>query len=136
MHQNLELLYSVNQYTQTVMNQWSASFPHRISISALLVLGELKTKGPLKQVTLANFLKVTPGAMTNIATMIVKENYAQRIYDDKDRRITRLAITEQGLELLKEARATEAKINTNLLNVLSSKEKETFLSLFHKISEQ
>ncbi|MGX7393647.1 MarR family winged helix-turn-helix transcriptional regulator [Carnobacterium mobile] len=135
MHQNMELLYSVNQYTQTVMKKWTAAFPYPISISALLVLGELKTKGQQKQVTLAKFLKVTPGAMTNIANMIVQEKYAERVYDEKDRRITRLVITEQGKELVEAARTTEAKVNTDLLKVLSQKEKETFLELFRKINE-
>ena len=136
MQKNMELLYSVRQYTQTVMNKWLQKFPYSVSISALLVLEELKINGPQKQVTLTKALNLTPGAMTNIAAKLVNEKYAERVYDLQDRRITQLKITDIGLDLLKNAYETDAEINTDLLNTLSEEEKELFIELLKKVSQE
>lgn len=133
---NIELIYTINHYTTALMKIWSDEFPHRISISALLVLGELRDKGPQKQIDMAHFLNVTPGAMTNIATIIVRENYAERIYDKNDRRITRLAITAAGEIALKEASELDTRVNTDVLGELTEAEKVQFLELFNKLNRK
>ncbi|MDN6627047.1 MAG: MarR family transcriptional regulator [Pisciglobus halotolerans] len=135
MQKNMELLYSVRQYTQSVMNKWLQNFPYSVSISALLVLEELKKNGPQKQITLTKLLKLTPGAMTNIAAKLVSEEYAERVYNVQDRRITRLKITDTGMGLLKIAYETNEELNADLLNTLSDEEKDLFIKLLKKVSQ-
>lgn len=135
MQKNMELLYSVRQYTQSVMNKWLQNFPYSVSISALLVLEELKKNGPQKQITLTKLLKLTPGAMTNIAAKLVSEEYAERVYNVQDRRITRLKITDTGMDLLKIAYETNEELNADLLNTLSDEEKDLFIKLLKKVSQ-
>ena len=51
--------------------RFTKAFPYPLGISPILVLSELRTKGPQKQVELAETVGYTKGAMTNIATKLV-----------------------------------------------------------------
>src|SRR5699024_11966457 len=85
------------------------------------------------QSELADQFGYTPGAMTNIATKLIKTNYAKREYDRDDRRIIRLCITEEGVQLLHEARAVGEDLRAELFSVLSDEEIQQFLLIHEKL---
>ncbi|MGY0694656.1 MarR family winged helix-turn-helix transcriptional regulator [Virgibacillus sp. FSP13] len=96
-------------------------------------MSELKQKGAQKQSELANELGYTPGAMTNIANRLIKDGYADRKYDEADRRIIRLAITDTGKELLEEAQQKGLELRKELFSVLTEEEIEQFLAIHEKL---
>lgn len=81
-----KLIHAIETVTNETVIKWTKSFQYNIGISPVLVLSELKAKGARKQTELANDLGYTPGAMTNIATKLVKLGFAERQYNENDRR--------------------------------------------------
>lgn len=128
-----KLIRAVELFTNESIIRWNKSFQHNIGISPILVLSELKPKGPQKQSTLAKELEYTPGAMTNIANRLIKEGYAERKYSEEDRRIVLLAITEQGIAILNEAQAKGQELRKDLFDVLSEEEINQFLAIHEKL---
>ncbi|ASK61861.1 MarR family transcriptional regulator [Virgibacillus phasianinus] len=128
-----KLIRTVELFTNESIIRWNKSFRHNIGISPILVLAELKQKGPQKQSTLSKELAYTPGAMTNIANRLIKEGYAKRQYNEADRRIILLAITEQGLAILDEAQAKGQEVKKDLFDVLSEEEINQFLAIHEKL---
>ncbi|WP_106495733.1 MarR family winged helix-turn-helix transcriptional regulator [Lentibacillus sp. Marseille-P4043] len=128
-----KLIRAVELFTNESIIRWTKSFKHNIGISPILVLSELKQKGAQKQSELANELGYTPGAMTNIANRLIKDGYADRKYDEADRRIIRLAITDIGMELLEEAQQKGIELRKELFSVLTEEEIEQFLAIHEKL---
>jgi len=127
------LIRTVERFSNESMLRWMRAFPHSVGISSILVLEALREKGPRKQSELADQFGYTPGAMTNIATKLIKTNYAKREYDRDDRRIIRLCITEEGVQLLHEARAVGEDLRAELFSVLSDEEIQQFLLIHEKL---
>ncbi|HWI49975.1 MAG TPA: MarR family transcriptional regulator [Rummeliibacillus sp.] len=113
--------------------QFSQRIQNYIGISPILVLSELKQRGAQKQTVLAENLGYTPGAMTNIASKLVKEGYAERQYNADDRRNVLLAVTNLGLQALEEAQMVGSEIQVELFSVLSEEEIEQYLSIQQKL---
>ena len=128
-----QLIRTVELFTNESIIRWTKAFKYNIGISPILVLSELNQKGPQKQSELANQLGYTPGAMTNIANRLIKDDYAARIYDEADRRIIRLSITEAGKEILGEAQQKGQELRKELFSVLTEEERNQFLIIHEKL---
>lgn len=128
-----KLIRTVELFTNESIVKWTKAFQPNVGISSILVLAELRTKGMQKQSTLSNELGYTPGAMTNIANKLIKEGYAERKYNEDDRRMVLLAITEKGLSILKEAQQTGQELRQELFEVLSKEEIAQFLAIHEKL---
>lgn len=128
-----KLIRTVELFTNESIVRWTKSFQPAIGISSILVLAELRAKGKQKQSTLSNELGYTPGAMTNISNKLIKEGYAERQYNENDRRMVLLAITEKGLSVLVEAQQTGLELRKELFSVLSKEEIEQFLTIHEKL---
>lgn len=131
-----ELIRAVEQYNNEQIIRFTRTFPHNIGISQILVLSKLARKGPQMQSKLANELGYTPGAMTNIADKLLKEECAQREYDLEDRRIVMLAITEKGKRVLQEAIELGNKLGQEIFSVLTKEEIEQYLAIQKKLLQQ
>lgn len=114
---------------------FSQRFSHPLGISPIIVLSELKNKGPRKQVELAYAAGLTKGAMTNIANKLVQLHFATRLYDQADRRTVRLEITEKGLEALAEAQQIGLDIHTDLFSSFSEQELQEYFRLEKKLMD-
>lgn len=128
-----KLIRTAELFSNESILRWTRAFKHNIGISPILVLSELKQKGAQKQSELANELGYTPGAMTNIANRLIKDGYADRQYDQADRRIIRLVITDTGKELLDEAQQKGQELREELFSVLSEEEIQQFLAIHEKL---
>lgn len=128
-----KLIRTVELFTNESIVRWTKSFQPAIGISSILVLAELRAKGKQKQSTLSNELGYTPGAMTNISNKLINEGYAERKYNENDRRMVLLAITEKGLSVLVEAQQTGLELRKELFSVLSNEEIEQFLTIHEKL---
>lgn len=128
-----QLIRTVELFSNEAIIRWNKSFGHSIGISPILVLSELRNKGPQKQTVLANNLGYTPGAMTNIADRLIRNGLAERKYNENDRRNVLLEITEKGCSLLKEAQQKGHDLRAELFQVLTDEEAEQFLAIHKKL---
>lgn len=127
------LIHAIEMVTNETIIQWTKSFKYNIGISPILVLSELKQHGPQQQTVLAKKLGYTPGAMTNIASRLVKRGLAERKYNESDRRHVLLSVTDEGLALLGEAHQKGKEIRVNLFNILSEEEIKQYLAIQEKL---
>jgi len=128
-----QLIRTIELFTNEAIIRWNKSFEHSIGISPILVLSELHQKGPQKQTVLANNLGYTPGAMTNIANRLVKHGFAERKYNENDRRNVLLEITEKGNSILIEAQKKGQQVRAELFQVLTEEEMNQFLAIHKKL---
>lgn len=113
--------------------RWTKAFNRNIGLSPILVLAELKKKGSQKSSALAISLGYTPGAITNISTKLVNEQYVERIYNDEDRRNVLLQITPKGEALLQEAKKVGEELQIEIFSILSDAELSQLLILYEKV---
>lgn len=113
--------------------RFTKTFSYPIGISPILVLSELRTKGPQKQVELAETVGYTKGAMTNIANKLVDLGLAERLYDENDRRTIQLKITAAGEQALTEAQKIGKDVFTQLFEVLNEEEINQYLRIQEKL---
>jgi DNA-binding MarR family transcriptional regulator len=127
------LIHAVELFTNEIIVRWMNAFDHNIGISPVLVLGELNKKGPQKQTTLAKKLGYTPGAMTNIANRLIKQEMAERKYNEDDRRNVLLSITDKGKDVLKEAQLKGQELRAEMFQKLNEEELQQFLKIYEKL---
>lgn len=128
-----KLIHAIEQINNENIIRFTKAFQYPIGISPILALGELRSKGPKKQVELANTLGYTKGAMTNIATKLVNLGLAERLYDESDRRTTRLKITPAGKMALSEAQAIGQEVFMQHFEVLNEEEVNQYLMIQEKL---
>lgn len=128
-----KLIRTIELFTNESIMRWTRAFQPNIGISSILVLAELRDKGKKRQSFLSNELGYTPGAMTNIANKLIKEGYAERKYDEDDRRVVLLAITDNGVAVLNEAKQTGQELRKELFTALSETEMAQFLAIHEKL---
>lgn len=73
-----------------------------LSQNQLILLLQLKIKGGMKAAEVADFFSVTPGAVTSMCDKLEKLNLLQRIRENKDRRVVKMVLTEDGEIKVKE----------------------------------
>ncbi len=128
-----ELIRTAELLNDKTIIHFLNSFTENVGISQILVLSQLREKGPQKQSQLANTLGYTPGAMTGISNKLIELGYAERKYDENDRRIILLKVTDKGLELLQEAQKQGQAVRENLYSVLSEEEIMQLLAIQRKL---
>lgn len=128
-----QLIHTVEKMNNENIVRFTKKYPYPIGISPILVMYELREKGPLKQVELAECLGYTKGAMTSIANKLVSNELVERIYDKTDRRTIHLQITDKGLQALIKAHEIGEEIHLDIYESLTEEEIETYLKLIEKI---
>ncbi|MEG0386310.1 MarR family transcriptional regulator [Solibacillus cecembensis] len=128
-----QLIHTIEQMNNQTILHFTARFPYPIGVSPVLVLAELRVKGPRKQVELAEVLGYTKGAMTSIANKLVALGLAQRMYDESDRRIIQLCITDKGNEAFSVAQKIGEGMYLELFKTFTPDEIATYLSLQQKL---
>lgn len=132
----LQLIHTLQLFTNHATVKWNRAFEGDLGISSLLVLATLESEGQQRQTELAHILGLTPGAITNISDKLIKKGYAQRKFDDHDRRVIYLAITEEGKKIIKLARAKGEQVQTEIFQVLNESEYEQLLKIYKKLLSQ
>lgn len=128
-----QVIHNVEYINNSNIYHFTKRFPHKIGVSPILVLSELKYKGAQKQTVLAEKLGFTPGAMTNISNKLVKLGYAKRIYNENDRRHVLMEILPAGELVLKDAQLHGHAIQEEIFEVLSETELEQYLIITEKL---
>lgn len=128
-----KLIHMIEQMNNENIVRFTKAFPYPLGISPILVLSELRIKGPQKQAELAETIGYTKGAMTSIATKLVDLGLAERLYDANDRRTIRLEITKEGESALAKAQAIGQDVFLQLFEVLDDDEIAQYLSIQEKL---
>ncbi|MBT2214633.1 MarR family transcriptional regulator [Virgibacillus dakarensis] len=128
-----KLIHAIEQMNNENIIRFTKAFPYPLGISPILVLAELKSKGPQKQIELAKTLGYTKGAMTNIATKLVHLELAERLFDESDRRTIRLEMTPAGENALSEAQAIGQELFMQHFEVLNEEEINQYLMIQEKL---
>ncbi|GEK33675.1 MarR family winged helix-turn-helix transcriptional regulator [Kurthia sibirica] len=131
---NLFQLIHITEYiNNSNIYHFTKRFPHKLGVSPVLVLAELQKDGAQKQTVLADKLGCTPGAMTNIANKLVKQGYAERQYNEEDRRHVLMEITMDGKAVLKDAQVYGRQVQKEIFEVLSEEELDQYMAITGKL---
>ena len=99
----------------------------------LEVLYILYFHGKTTMKEIASLTKTTKGAATQIINTLVKDNYLERIYSDKDRRVIHLAFSQYGLKRFTSLRKEHLKYMSTVLSDLTNEELTYVITIQEKI---
>ncbi|MCK2020329.1 MarR family transcriptional regulator [Peribacillus simplex] len=123
-----------------VLRKWTMAYTTpqeakeaRVSNSQYLILEFLRNEGKKSSTELAQFLKITLPAVTNLSKKLVDGGYIERIHSESDRRLILLQITHKGLHFLNVIDKTGEDIIKKLWENLSSEEVKQLNSIFQKV---
>src|SRR5699024_269720 len=84
---------------------------------------------------LADDLHITAGAVTSASNHLIEHGYIVRIWDEQDRRIVRLDLTEKGSKTLKELQAEGQKIIKSVFHGISDHDLKTLHTAFEQTTK-
>lgn len=106
-----------------------------MSGSQVYILEILAEEGAVKSSELAERLFISLPAVTNLANKLVKKGYIERQVPETDRRVTLLAITPQGNEILALINNRYATLTDALWTDFSDEELGNLLISYKKMVE-
>ena len=90
-----------------------------LSQNQLILLLQLKINNSMKATEIAEFFSVTPGAVTSMCDKLEKLELIQRIRENNDRRVVKMALTSNGDKKVQEIflKFSQDKL-TDMANIL------------------
>ena len=90
-----------------------------LSQNQLILLLQLKINNGMKATEIADFFSVTPGAVTSMCDKLEKLELIQRIRENNDRRVVKMALTNNGDQKVQEIflKFSQDKL-TDMANIL------------------
>ena len=95
-----------------------------ITLSQLSALSTVEHHGPGSLGDLAEIERVAPPSMTRIASHLEERGLVARTTDSADRRVARLAVTDEGRSLLRQTRTRRDAFLARRIGALSAEERE------------
>ena len=105
----------------------------KITIPQFLVLHIISRTGAQKMSFLAKEMGVSLPAMSGLINRLHKMGVIRRIYDQADRRIIRVDLTEKGKNLVKQVILQRQKMISDIFSAVRPQEREEFLRILSKI---
>jgi len=130
-----ELLHSMDNFTNRLIIQWNKIFTEDLGISHILTLGYLDTNGKARPSQIAKELGLTAPTVTHLTNKLVKRQLVTRLFDENDRRIILLEITNEGKGILDQANKDGHKLREEMFMKLTAGEREQLLQIFTKLNE-
>lgn len=87
------------------------------------------------QKELAEDLQIKPATITMMIRRMEKTEFIERMQDEKDQRITRIFITEKGIEVCKKLIEINNEIEKESFQGFSEKEKDTLRVLLKRVRD-
>lgn len=116
-------------------NEWNQINDLGFSKSHILLLDLLSKEGPKRPSVIAERLKVTTGGVTVLTSKLLKGGYIEKTQNINDRRVSQIAITEEGERILEESKAQVAAIVQSMFGMLTNEEIKTLHIIFEKCLE-
>lgn len=132
-----EAMLSILRTHDQLHNQLGKLFRgYELTPSQYNVLRILRGEGaPLASLELASRLIQVVPAITGLIDRLEKRELVSRCRDEEDRRVVRVAITDQGLSLLGRIDQPLEQLHTQLLGHLNSSELTQIVGLLEKVRE-
>ena len=107
----------------------------KITLPQFLILNFLSQQNESRMTDLAHFMHVTTAAMTGIVDRLVRDNYALRAYDPKDRRIIKINLTPKGSLLVKKINQQRRRMIINIFGRISENDRRDYLRILRQIKD-
>lgn len=125
------VLSRANKAINEVTNQFFQDKGLNPTEFAVLELLYHKGRQPLQQI--GNKILLASGSITYVIDKLEKRGYLKRVSCPSDRRVTYADITEEGTKFMQKLFPEHEKNLHELLNVLTSEEKDTAIELLKKL---
>lgn len=120
------------QLSRKMEHQWKQIYAQTFPGSQSYIMFLLQQNGPLKMSELADDLHITAGAVTSASNHLIEHNYITRIWDEKDRRIIRLDLTNKGRSTLKELQNEGRIIMKSVFSDVSDDDLKMLYTIFEQ----
>lgn len=110
-------------------------YKDKITLPQFLILNFLCREGASRMTILAKTMKVTTAAMTGIVERLVRDGYAQRDYDPKDRRIVKIKLTPQGNALVKKVIQQKRRMIIKIFSKISESDRQHYLRILRQVKD-
>jgi DNA-binding MarR family transcriptional regulator len=115
--------------------QLNELYKGKITMPQFLILDFLNKARESRMTDLAKFMKVTTAAMTGLVDRLVRDGYAARGPDLKDRRIIKIKLNPSGNELVRKINAQRREMIIKIFGKISSSDREDYLRILKQIKE-
>ncbi|OZI12298.1 MarR family transcriptional regulator [Bacillaceae bacterium SAS-127] len=132
--QSLKLFIVLSRATKVINEQVNEYiYESGLNPTEFAVLELLYHKGPQPLQQIGNKILMASGSITYVVDKLEKKNLLARKTNEKDRRVIRAEITDQGRQLIDEIFPQHEENIHQLMNVLSEEERETAIALIRKL---
>jgi DNA-binding MarR family transcriptional regulator len=129
----LELSALFKNVIKKFRQEWAERMDTDISITQFRLLHMLKVQGMQRVVDIADYLSVTPGAVTGMADRLIERGLIARIRSEDDRRVVYLQITASGEEQLEAMQKIQNETVAAMFRYLPEKDVEELHRIFSHI---
>lgn len=105
----------------------------KLTLPQFVILGFLNREGESRMTDMARFMRVTTAAMTGMVDRLVRDGYAVRAHDPKDRRTVKVKVTPKAARLVEEIDKQRRQATINIFSRISQAERETYLEILMHI---
>ncbi len=106
-----------------------------ITIPQCHILDYLNAKGESVMREIADYLFVTPPAVTGIVDKLVKMKLVQRDFSPSDRRIIIISLTSKGKTVISKIKNQSNELFISIFKGLSAQERKSFLEVIQKMEK-
>lgn len=129
-----QILHNMDKFTNSLIIKWNKIFSEDLGVSHILALGYLHVNGKSRPSHIAKALGLTPPTVTNLTNKLVKRDLAVRLYDEDDRRIILIDITDEGIDILNRANEKGHNLRKEMFLKLTEEERNQMLHIFEKLN--
>ena len=129
------LTYIQRLASSMMKNRADALIQGKITFPQYIALEVLHTDEPLKMKSVAKALRISLPAATGLINRLVSMKLVKRAYDEEDRRVIFITLTEEGKKITEKTRVARKKIIAEIFSVLTEKERQAYLTIIHKIKK-
>lgn len=121
------------EFQRSVSVEWQKRMDRLVSSSQAMILRSLAVNGPQNASTLAERLRITPGAVTSLSDKLIASGYAHRNRDSNDRRMVLLEITDQGREILRQFKEENKHVVKQLFSGLPEEDINHLIRIYQHV---
>ncbi|WP_438447613.1 MarR family winged helix-turn-helix transcriptional regulator [Gorillibacterium sp. sgz5001074] len=129
----LELTTLFKSVIKRFRQEWAERMESDISITQFRMLRQLGLNGEQRVVDLADFLSVTPGAVTGMADRLIEKGLIVRTRSEEDRRVVRLGITPAGEKAVESMLAIQIETVASMFGNLPEEDLEQMQRIFRQL---
>jgi DNA-binding MarR family transcriptional regulator len=132
--QFIEVMFKTSRLFRGKM-RYSSPIAH-LSFLQIQTLAYLKIKNNAQMGEIADHFHIELPSATSLLNKLVSLQLVKRHQDERDRRLVRIVLTEEGDNMLAQARKEKESHVTRLLSYLTTEERQELLRLMEKLNER